>query len=185
MHIFGQLWPRFNICDLMRKWWVNEIKLQNSTLYLKEKLCKPISRKKICPEYLQNSQMVLSMLCNDGKICEKKIVWVISVQMYPKILLSHPIFFRQRAHWNFAKVVIILSVISTVSCSTERSLSDLWRPKTDQKYYGVGSPQSSGTVMYLTCLCQQSRYWGSDWWVFIKKSLFKVLFSTEFYTKIR
>ena len=73
MHIFGQLWPRFNLCDLMRKWWVNEIKLQNSTLYLKEKLCKPISRKKICPEYLQNSQMVLSMLCNDGKYAKKKI----------------------------------------------------------------------------------------------------------------
>ena len=47
------------------KWWVNEIKLQNFTLNLNEKLYKPIFAKKIHPEYLENN------LCNDDKICKK------------------------------------------------------------------------------------------------------------------
>ena len=47
------------------------------------------------------------------------------------------------------------------------------------------SPQSSGTAIYWTCLRQQGRYWKSHWWVFIRKSSFKVLFSTDFYTKQR
>ena len=57
----------------MMKWWVNEIKLRNFTLNLNEKLYKPIFAKRIRPKYLQNSQMVLSMLCNDDKIWGKKL----------------------------------------------------------------------------------------------------------------
>ena len=53
--------------------------------------------------------------------------------------------FGQRARWNLGKVVVILSVIPTVSCSTERSLSVLRRPKTEEKHHGA---VSSGTVMY-------------------------------------
>ena len=49
--------------------------------------------------------------------------------MYPKILMPHPIFFGQRAHWNLGKVVVILSVIPAVSCSAELSLS----AKTDNR----------------------------------------------------
>ena len=68
-----------------------------------------------------------------------KIVWVISVQICPKILLPHPIFFSRRARWNFGKVVVILSVVPTVSCSAERSLSILQRSKTDQKHHEIAS----------------------------------------------
>ena len=59
------------------------------------------------------------------------------------------------------------------------------RPKTDQKHHGIGSPQSSCTTMCWTCLCQQTRFWKSDWWVFIRKSSFQVLFPTDIYTKQR
>ena len=59
--------------------------------------------------------------------------------MYPKIILSHPIFFGQRACWNSGKVAVFLSVIPTVYCSAERSLSLLRIPKTDQKHHGTGS----------------------------------------------
>ena len=54
--------------------------------------------------------------------------------MYTKMLLSHPIFFGQRAHWKLGKVVVIFSVIPTFSCSAERALSVLRCPKTDQKF---------------------------------------------------
>ena len=43
---------------------MNEIKMRNFTLNLNEKFYKPIFAKKICPKYLQNLQMVLSMLCS-------------------------------------------------------------------------------------------------------------------------
>ena len=102
-----------------------------------------------------------------------------------KTLLSHPIFFGQRIRWNFGKVVVILSVMPTVSCSAERSWSILQSLKRDQEHHGIGSPQSSGTDMCWKCLFQQSRYWKSDWWVFISKSSFQVLFPTDFYTKQR
>ena len=100
-------------------------------------------------------------------------------------ILSHPIFFGQRARWNFGKFVVVLSTISTVSCSAERSLSILQRPKTEEKHLGIRLPQSSGTAMYWACLCQRSRYWKSVWWIFIRKSSFHVLFRIDFYTKQR
>ena len=46
----------------------------------------------------------------------------------------------KRARWNLGKVVVIVSVIPTVSCSAERSQSVLRRPKTDQKHRGAGFP---------------------------------------------
>ena len=51
--------------------------------------------------------------------------------MYPKVILTRPVVFGEGAHWNSEKVVVILSVIPTVSCSTERSFSVLQRPKTN------------------------------------------------------
>ena len=57
----------------MMKWWLNEIKLRNFTLNLNEKLYQPIFAKMIHPKYLQNSQIVLSMLCNDDETREKKL----------------------------------------------------------------------------------------------------------------
>ena len=38
---------------------------------LKEKIYKPIFAKRISPKYLENLQMVLSMLCNGEKTCKK------------------------------------------------------------------------------------------------------------------
>ena len=100
-----------------------------------------------------------------------------------KNLIVSSNFFRPKSPLKFWKVAVILSVIPTVSCSVEWSLSVLQRPETNQKYHGIGLPQSSNTVMYWTCLCQQSRYWKSNWWVFNRKSLFQVLFPTDFNTK--
>ena len=34
--------------------------------------------------------------------------------MYPKAILSHPIFFGDRVHCNFGNIVLVLSVASTV-----------------------------------------------------------------------
>ena len=115
----------------------------------------------------------------DDKICERKLSY------FGINILSHPIFFGQRARWNFGKFVVVLSTISTVSCSAERSLSILQRPKTEEKHLGIRLPQSSGTAMYWACLCQRSRYWKSVWWIFIRKSSFYVPFRIDFYTKQR
>ena len=160
----------------MMKWWVNEKKLRNFTLNLNEKLYKPIFAKRIHPKYLQNLQMVLSMLCNDDKICKK----LSELFRYKFIQKSYCLI-----HFVSAKEPAEMLGKLSLSCSAERSLSILQRPKTDQKHHGIRSPQSSGTVMYWTCLCQQSGYWKSDWWVFIRKSSFQVLFPIDFYTKQR
>ena len=51
--------------------------------------------------------------------------------MDPKVILSHPIFFGNRAGCNLGNNVVILSVTPTVSCSDEQSFSILRRPKTN------------------------------------------------------
>ena len=63
-----------NLCHLMMKWCVIETKLN-----FKEKLYFPIFGKMICQKHLQNSRIVLSILCNDVKTGEKKIARGISV----------------------------------------------------------------------------------------------------------
>ena len=50
---------------------------------------------------------------------------------------------------RFWKIVVILSVIPTVSCSAERALNIFQRPKIDQKHHGIGSLQSSGTTIII------------------------------------
>ena len=50
--------------------------------------------------------------------------------MYPKVLLSHQIFFAERGHRNFGKIAVIFSGMPTVYCSSGRSFSVLRRPKT-------------------------------------------------------
>ena len=128
-----------NLCHLMMKWCVIETKLQNFTLNFKEKLYFPIFGKMVCQKYLQNSRMVLSILCNDVKTGEKKnCLRDIGVNV-PRVLLSRPrfyldhcliqIFFGKSGSWNFGKVVVILSVIPAVSSSTELSFSVLQRSK--------------------------------------------------------
>ena len=93
----------------------------------------------VCQKYLQNSRMVLSILCNDVKTGEKKnCLRDIGVNV-PRVLLSRPrfyldhcliqIFFGKSGSWNFGKVVVILSVIPAVSSSTELSFSVLQRSK--------------------------------------------------------
>ena len=47
------------------------------------------------------------------------------------INMFHSIFFGERAHCNFGKVVFTLSVAPTVSCAAEQSFSILRRPKTN------------------------------------------------------
>ena len=75
----------------------HEIKLQNFTLSLKKKLCKSIFANRIRREYLQNSQMVLNMVCNDNKIGEEKICLSYFDINVSENLISHQIFFGQRA----------------------------------------------------------------------------------------
>ena len=67
--------------------------------------------------------------------------------MYHKVLLFHPVYFGERGRWNFGKVAVILSVISSVSCSAERSFSVFRRPKTNN---GAVSPQSSVLNMLMS-----------------------------------
>ena len=107
----------------MMKWWVNEIILQNFLLNLNGKIFRPVFAKSVCPKYFQNSQMVIIMLCNGDKICKKNCLSYFGIQIFPKILLSHPM---------------------TEDPNTQR-------PKTDQKHRGIASPQSSGTAMCWTC----------------------------------
>ena len=66
--------------------------------------------------------MVLSILCNDDKVCQKSYLSYFRV-MYPKVLLPHLIFISEIPRWNFGKVVVILGIIPTDSSSAERSIS--------------------------------------------------------------
>ena len=70
--------------------------LRKFTLDLNEKLYKPIFAKRIRPKYLQNVQMVLSMLCNDDKYAKKvpKFFWY---NYIPKSYYFIHFFFDQRA----------------------------------------------------------------------------------------
>ena len=64
-------------------------------------------------------------------------------------VLSHPIFFGERACCYFGNIVVILHIAPTASCSAEQSL--IFWGKTENKpskYHGAGSSQSSGTIMY-------------------------------------
>ena len=73
--------------------------------------------------------------------------------MYPKVIFSHPVFCGERAHWNFGKVAVILSVILTVSCSTERSFSVLGRPKIN-----LSSTMGQDRLSHLALLCIERAY---------------------------
>ena len=46
-------------------------------------------------------------------------------------------FYCERACWNFGKVIVILSVILTVSCSAERSFSVLPKQKQTRSTMGL------------------------------------------------
>ena len=73
--------------------------------------------------------------------------------MYPKVILSHPIFFGERARCNFGKVVIILSVAPTVLCYAEQSFSVLRRLKTNLR-----STMGQDYLSHLALLCIDSVY---------------------------
>ena len=68
--------------------------------------------------------MVLSIFCNDDKLCEKKVAVFFGINVSQNIIVSSNSF-----RCNFGEVVVILSVAPTVSCSVEQSFSVLRRPK--------------------------------------------------------
>ena len=112
-----------------------------------------IFAKSICLEYLRNSQMVLSYF---------------GINVSENLIVS-PNFFRSKSplkFWGSCR-----HSKRHINCFLFCWTVIVWFVKTENRLeaYGLGSPQSSGTVMYWTCLCEQSRYWKSDWWVFIKK----------------
>ena len=92
--------------------------------------------------------MVLSILCNDDKICEKNFLSYFGI-MYPKVLLSQSITDR----WNFGKIVAILSVIPNASCSAERSFSVLRRPK-----ISLRNTMGQDRLNHLAPLCFERAY---------------------------
>ena len=73
--------------------------------------------------------------------------------MYPKVVLSHPIFFGEKGCCNFGKVFVILSVAPTISCSAEQSFSVLRRPKTNLRSI-TGQDRHS----HLALLCIERAY---------------------------
>ena len=81
------------------------------------------------------------------KYAEKNCLSYFDINMSENLSFSSD-FLRPKDLLKFGKVVFILNVTPTVSCSAEWSLSILQRPKTEQKHHGIGSLQSSSTVMY-------------------------------------
>ena len=74
------------------------------------------------------------------------------INVSQSIIVSY-IFFGQRLRWIFGKVVIILSVIATVSCSADRSFSILRRPETKLRIIlGKGRPN------HLALICFEHSY---------------------------
>ena len=73
--------------------------------------------------------------------------------MYPKVILSHPFFFGDRARCNFGEIVVILSVTPTVSCSAEQSFSILQRLKTTLR-----SIMGQDLLSHLALLCIERAY---------------------------
>ena len=74
--------------------------------------------------------MVLSNLCNNDKMCEKKTTCINSLELYRKEILSY-IIFSEKARYNFTKFIVILNVAPIVSYFVEQSFSVLQRPKTN------------------------------------------------------
>ena len=73
--------------------------------------------------------------------------------MYLKVLLSHTFFLAKDPAEFFRKVVIVLSVIATVSCSVDRSFSILRRPETKLRIImGKGRPN------HLALICFEHSY---------------------------
>ena len=166
-----KVWSLWFDGEMMR---INEIRLQIFLLNLNEKIYKPIFAKRICPKYLQNLQMVLSMLCNDEKTCKK-----FELFRYKCILKSYCLI-----QFFFAKEPAkILAKLSSFSVSYQLSLvllNDHWVFCKDRN-----RPEVPWTRIATVILSQQSRYLKSCWRVLIRKSSFQVLFPTDFYTRQR
>ena len=109
--------------------------------------------KRIHPKHLQNLRMVLSILCNDDKMCGNKLLELSRYKCIPKVILSHPISFGERTLQNVGKVVIILSVLPTFYCSVERSFCVLRIPKTNLKSILV-----QNYLIHLALLCIERTY---------------------------
>ena len=71
--------------------------------------------------------------------------------MYPKVMLSHPIFFGDRVHCNFGNIVVVLSVASTVLILLNNHL--LQRPKTNLR-----NIMGQDHLIYLELLCIERAY---------------------------
>ena len=68
-------------------------------------------------------------------------------------VLSHPIFFDERACCYFGNIVVILHIAPTVSCSAEQSLIFLGRPKTNLR-----STMEQVRLSRLALLCIEHAY---------------------------
>ena len=73
--------------------------------------------------------------------------------MYLKVIMSHQIFFSERACYSFGKIVVILSVAPTVPSYAEQSFSVQQRPKTNLK-----STMGQDCLCHLALLCTERAY---------------------------
>ena len=73
--------------------------------------------------------------------------------MYPKVILSHLIFFGEKACCNFGKFVVILSIAPTVPCYAGQSFSVLRKPKANHR-----SIMGQNYLSNLALLCVERVY---------------------------
>ena len=102
------------------------------TLNLSEKLYFLIFEKRICLNYFQNSRMVLSILCNNDKICERKkdCLSYSGINVSQSIIVSSN-FFRRKNPLEFWENCCYSQRHANCYCSSGRSFSVLRRPKED------------------------------------------------------
>ena len=125
----------------MIRWLVNEIKLRNFTLNLNEKLYKPIFAERIQPKYFQNSQMVVSMLCNDDKICEKNCLSYFGINISKNLIVSSN-FFRLKNPLKFWESCRHFHFHTNCFLFFWKVIEYFAKTETDQKHHGIRSPQS-------------------------------------------
>ena len=101
--------------------------------------------------------------------------------MYPKVLMSHPNFFDERARWNFWKVVFMLSVLPTVCCSGERLFRVFSRLKTNlRRTMGQDRLSHLALLCIDECVYVNKMILNKLLMSFHQKSLLQVLIPTDF-----
>ena len=125
-------------------WW-NKLKFRNFTVDLNEKLYKPTFAKRIRSRYLQNLQMVLSMLCSLPNYFGINVSenYIVSSNFFrPK----SPMEFREscRLSQRHTNCLLFCGAVIKSFANTKNRPEAPW----DRVCYG------SGTIIYWTCLCQ-------------------------------